>query len=367
MIPGLLPLLLVCEHILTFSLHEIETIQAVEEVFWTKVCILINNVKTTEPSLALDESSLRNKVPEEYKNYEGFTPFEGFISKPSEFKTFENARDIVWMVTNGKPQTKEENSLYEIRVKLAHLLLIPEQADFLIERIDGCYIFLTDLGSMYPENTVFCLSDDSDEEEETVSYKTPQHSLLLPGVKPIDKIERKNSKEEDSRISFPNASKNKTYLVDAQRQKFVKQPVPQTEILPKTPSNEPMLNPLLEKDAIIPSVVSPPELATSPEIKLSPGSIPLAQNSIPTPQNEEVWDILAKRPTKNPFMKQRPFKKIKKIVEPDNNNDFLLPCEQAVPLDFPEPKNTITFGEKVKNIKTKNPFFIHRAHIWPNT
>jgi len=331
-------------------LGEVKALQAAEEAFWTKVCTLINTIKGTEHSLELDESSLKNKLPKDYKDYEGFTPFENFISKPSKYTNFEDARDIVLMAKNSKSEMKEENTKYRTRLKLAYLLAMTEKTEFLMMGTDGYYIFLRDLGSVCPEASVICISDG---EEEIISKKPLQNELLVHDTKPVDKVERKNSNEEGRCISLPNAStNNEMNPADVQHQKFVRHTAPQIEII--------------EKEDIVKPLASSPRLDASTDLKPPSMLLSTTQNPIPSYQSEDAWDILAQKPTKNPFVKHRPWKKIKEMVEPDCANNFLLPYEPTVILNSSPPKNSITLGEKMKNIKTQNPFFIHRAHIWPN-
>mmetsp|Transcript_19486 Transcript_19486/g.22293 ORF Transcript_19486/g.22293 Transcript_19486/m.22293 type:complete len:743 (+) Transcript_19486:296-2524(+) len=365
-IRGLLPLLLVCDHILTFdNLHKDETFQTAEETFWTKVCTLASKLNTGEHSLALEESSLKNKLPKEYLDYKGFTPFESFISKPCEFTTFENAKDIVPKAKNIKLESEKKDILFETRVKLAHLLAIMEKADCLVMGKDNRYIFLRNSCGSCLDLKELSISD---REAEMISYKPPQHgsgpALLVPGAMLVGKVGRKIPNDGGSGFLPSSSSMSRVHLIDDHDQKFAKHHLPQTENIPRNPHNGIVLNPLPDEGVFGPPLAPPPGLTPPPGLKPPPGFVSLTQNSIPSPQHEDVWDFLSKRSSKSPFAEHRTLKEIKKIVEPDYTNNFLYPDEPTTLLDSSLLQSL--FGDESKGPITNNPFSNYRAHIWQN-
>jgi len=357
----LAPLLITCDHILTFDLCEDEAFLSAEEIFWSKVCTIASKLNTTDHSLALEENSLKNQLPKEYQVLTGFVPFEHFISKPCEFISFEDARNLVPKVKDIKSRVKQDNmhTAYETRVKLARLLaILEEKSDCVMIGRDNCYRFLRELGSVNQESTeVISIPDD---EVELISYKTPQPgsgpALLVPCA-----VASKSPSEVGGSILSLSILTSENRLIDNQHQSFVNCTAPQTEILPRKPPNRIASIPIPDEGPDDLPLAPPSGSTSSPGLKPPPGFVSLTQNSIFSPRDPDVWDFFSNIPTKNPFMKTRSFKRRKKIVKPEYTNNFLFPDEPTALLDSSLLRSL--WGDDSKKPITKNPFFNHREQV----
>lgn len=204
-IRGLSPLLLTCDYVSHFESNDEDFVVA-EEAFWSKVCSVATKVKMLLYTFRLKDADIKGKLPKEYTDLIGFTPFETFIDKPHEFLSIEDAKKVVPFLPDPTPTYAKKlsqeslSSSLDARIKLAHFLVVMESSPKVEQGMDGGgYRFSGETEETSYEDDAPAAFDDAqvafDEppmEDNTepaadiLQYKAPEHgagpALLVPGA-----------------------------------------------------------------------------------------------------------------------------------------------------------------------------------------
>jgi hypothetical protein len=129
-IRGMSPLLLISDHVSNFESQDEDFLSA-ERVFWSKVCAIANKIAMLVVTFRLNDADVTGKMPKEYSDLIGFTPFETFITKPKDFLSIEDAKEVLALhdsadVSSKKMSQESTRNPLDIRIKLARFLAIVE-------------------------------------------------------------------------------------------------------------------------------------------------------------------------------------------------------------------------------------------------
>ena len=357
-IRGVSPLLLTCDYVSHFASGDDSCAEA-EAVFWSKVCDVVNKVTILTHTFRLKDADIKGKLPREYGDLIGFTPFETFIDKPQPFLSIEDAKDVLPLLqdvssSSLKRQCSESaGNPMDNRIKLAHFLAIVEGSPKVTKGMDGDYHFVGE-----------CDGDDDDDDDDApadfdepsiaaqiapepdvLQYKVPEHgggpALLVPGALLLSIAASDTPKHTDPVVDLSTdasfvvsnlASTDRTSVVPVAHRApaaidysfptptnepspVAKNTPPPTLFPPLAPSpvakNTPpptLFPPLapspVAKDVppptLFPPLTPPPGLRAPPGLKPPPGFAP--QTEIISTKQPPAWDFLSLQPTSNPFM-----------------------------------------------------------------
>ncbi|KAI2496697.1 Telomerase activating protein Est1 [Fragilaria crotonensis] len=324
-IRGVSPLLLTCDYVSHFESCSDECADA-ETVFWTKICELANNVKNLTHAFRLKDADIRGKLPREYGDLIGFTPFETFIDKPQQFLSIEDAKEILPLLqdvasSSSKKQVAESaGNLLDNRIKLAHFLTIVDGSPKVTNDMDGTYLFAGEQGE------VECDPDDSDDgapvdfdepsmeaqiapEPDMLLYKAPEHgggpALLVPGALLLSMAATDTPKDADPIVELSTDPIDEDNII-AGTDRISLAPVAQVIPLAGDPEFPTQLDVAPAVSNVTPSTTSFPPLAPHPGLRAPPG-LPPPPGFAPRTENNATtyppaWDFLSRQPTSNPFM-----------------------------------------------------------------
>mmetsp|Transcript_5157 Transcript_5157/g.7463 ORF Transcript_5157/g.7463 Transcript_5157/m.7463 type:complete len:740 (+) Transcript_5157:272-2491(+) len=349
-IRGLTPLLITCDHVLTFASSEDQDFQTAEEKFWSKACNIANACK----ELVEDSSRLSSldKTPKEYQALTGFTPFESFIPKPQNYISFDAAKDVAttFQSTKTKKKTGNEYSASDDNyLKLFYFLAIMEKSE---------KVFLNDknLYSLVGEPDEASVDAPMLDDVDIIGYQHPQHgggpALLVPGAMLVDMVDKKDHNHIDNEnvsLSDPNPNEelynDRPLPLTASLQ--IPNPLFKTQPIPE-PTNEAYAP--VRHEAPVQTLAPPPGLPPPPGLRPPPG---FASSHV-------SLDFLSEKPTQNPFVVSKPLATNDTFVHSEHPNSFL---------NYDDPTNHTGFLESqlIQDLWgeepiTKNPFFEHPAN-----
>lgn len=350
-IRGLTPLLITCDHVLTFAPSEDQDFLTTEENFWSKVCDTANKCrKLIDDSSRFGELSPLDKTPKEYQGLTGFTPFESFIPKPENYISFDAAKDVAakFQCNKSKKKTGNENSASDDNyLKLLYFLAKMEKSDKVALDDKNVYCLGRELEEAFVDAPML---DDVD----VIGYQHPQQgggpALLVPGAMLVDMVAKKNHNLVDNKNVLMSDSKVNQELHNDHPLSAVPlqcpDPLFKNQMIP-APTSEAYAAVLHKVPAQ--TLTPPPGLPPPPGLRPPPGF---------TSPNASL-DFLSERTTQNPFAVSKPLVTNDKFVQSEHPNSFLHYDNSTDHTGFLESQLIQDlWGEEPI---TKNPFFEHPA------
>jgi tetratricopeptide (TPR) repeat protein len=325
-IRGLAPLLLTCDYVSSFN-EEGEGFVKAELAFWSNVCKLANKVESLVEPFGLMKTDVLRKLPKEYKELVGFTPFQDFIDAPDEYVSFDEARGLLpqLMDTGEKKLTQDSSaSPLETRIRLSHFLSIMHNSSKVVVHDTKGYHAAADSS---PDDEVLMEDEENAQvpfdveltnaAEQLLVYKAPERgvgpALLVPGTLLVGKAAESTPDqasldpmdEDKPTIESPTVftSEQRAPMSTDSAQGLVHPSIstftpPLAQLRQATPTITDRPASLLAQATSVPQVSVPPGLKPPPGILPPPG---FASTAAPQPQHH-VLDFLSQFPTANPFM-----------------------------------------------------------------
>ena len=324
-IRGVSPLLLTCDYVNYFEACSDECAEA-EAAFWKKICEVVNNVKNLSHAFRLKDADIKGKLPREYGDLIGFTPFETFIDKPQQFLSIEDAKEVLPLLQDEsslslkKQAAESSGNPLDNRIKLAHFLTIVDGSPKVSKDMDGTYHFVGETGE------VECNCDDSDDggaadfnepsmeaqiapEPDVLLYKAPEHgggpALLVPGAMLLCMTTTDTPKNKGPIIELSTDPIDEGNIMTSTDRMTL---VPVAQMMPlagdpefPTPTGvSPPVSKATPPPSPFPPMASHPGLRAPPGLPPPPGFAPRTENIATT--HPPAWDFLSRQPTSNPFM-----------------------------------------------------------------
>lgn len=382
-IRGMSPLLLISDHVSNFESQDEDFLSA-ERVFWSKVCAIANKIAMLVVTFRLNDADVSGKMPKEYSDLIGFTPFETFITKPKDFLSIEDAKEVLALhdsadVSSKKMSQESTRNPLDIRIKLARFLAIVETSAKVTKGGDGVYHFTVardemqydaeeegDAPTSFDETSI---NEIDDQASSLLVYKRPDRgggpallvpSALLADMKAKNKTNPSGPKRGSSTPPMDAKKMTKgtensliplaetTATLPGARATTPTIPsfgVHDSSLAPSPPSLQPALS---NAEGVTPSVPTyvvpdssrtppPPALPPPPGLRPPPGftapTLDAPPISFPLTRNAPQWDFDSLQPTSNPFVQPVTVYPPVGVVTSEDFNSFLNHDEGAGFLD----------------------------------
>jgi Est1 DNA/RNA binding domain/Telomerase activating protein Est1 len=350
-IRGMSSLLLTCDHVSHFESQD-DDFMAAERTFWSKLCDIANKIAMLIDAFRLNDADVNGKLPREYNDLIGFTPFETFIAKPKDFLSIEDAKEVIALydsdVSLKKMSQESTRNPLDIRIKLARLLAIVETSAKVTKGSDGYHFSGAQDPIQYDEEdedeapTSFdepSIHEMDDPASSLLVYKLPERgggpALLVPGAILAGMAAKNTTKNTDPKlgsstppIDVKNSAKG-TGNISLMPLAHTAPALRDTEgVTPAIPS-------FVVQDAS--PAPPPPGLQLPPGLRPPPGfAAPThdAAISFPSTRNAQpAWDFASLQPTSNPFVQPVTMYPPVVVDTSEDFNSFLNHDESAGFLD----------------------------------